>query len=432
MILIEQTRIINFKPLSVSGPIDVVIDGSVIKETGTGLGAKYPEAERVHSPYISPGLVCSHNHFYSALARGLLAPVLPSKDFVHQLNSLWWRLDRALDADMIRASGIAGALHAIRHGITAVIDHHASPNCISGSLDLLSEGFERTGLRGILCYETTDRNGKQGALDGISENIRFAKKTAQHPLLRGAIGAHAPFTVDDDTLAGLAAAAAETKAGLHIHAAEDTFDAVDSRYRHGIDIIERLDRVNLLKPKTIIAHGLYLTNSEIETMNEHDVFLAHNARSNMNNHVGYNSSLPLYKNVVLGTDGIGSDMLTESVCAFYKHRDAGGPLYMDAFLCMLWNGNEILNRYFEGYKFGAIEPAYQADITFWDYEPPTPLVSENLMGHVAFGLSPAYISGTMIAGKFAMKDRVIQLETQEIIQETQNQARRLWSAMEAL
>lgn len=432
VILIENTKILSFNPLCVSEPLDVVIDGTHIKEVGKGLKARYPQAEHMSSPYISPGLVCSHNHFYSALARGLMAPVPQSKDFVQQLNNLWWRLDRALDADMIRASSIAGALHAIRHGVTAVIDHHASPSCIDASLDRIAEGFELTGLRGILCYETTDRNGNGGAEAGIAENIRFAKKTAHHHQLRGAIGAHALFTINNTVLAMLSEAVRETGTGLHIHAAEDKFDAVHSRYQYGLDIADRLECAELLTPKTIIAHGIYLTASEIEKINNHDTFLVHNARSNMNNHVGYNEALPYYNNVALGTDGIGSDMVTETLCAFYKHRDAGGPLYMNHFISMLWNGNEILNRYFPETKFGQIAPGYIADITFWDYEPPTPLIPENVMGHMAFGLSPAYISGTMIGGKLIMKNRAIQLDTTALVQETQNQAQRLWKAMEAL
>ena len=328
MIVIENTRILNFKPLSVSEPVDVAIEGALIHEVGPGLAKKYPSAERVKSSYISPGLVCSHNHFYSALARGIMAPIPPSKDFVQQLNNLWWRLDRALDADMIRASGIAGAMHAVRHGVTAVVDHHASPNCIEHSLDFLADGFERTGLRGILCYETTDRNGPDGAKAGVEENIRFAKKHAQNDRLRGAIGAHAPFTVDGVALDLLAEAVRETGAGLHIHAAEDKYDAVHSRYHYGLDIAERLDRAELLSSKTIIAHGLYLTASEIDLINERDAFLAHNARSNMNNNVGYNHQLPLYKNAVLGTDGIGSDMITDANFACYKPLDSVGPLYM--------------------------------------------------------------------------------------------------------
>ena len=432
MILIEDTKIINFNPISVSEPLDVLIDGAHIKEVGKGLKARYPQAECITSFYISPGLVCSHNHFYSALARGLMAPVPPSKDFVQQLSNLWWRLDRALDADMIRASGIAGALHAIRHGVTAVIDHHASPNCIDASLDRIAEGFELAGLRGVLCYETTDRNGNEGAEAGITENLRFTKKNARHPLLRGAIGAHASFTVNNTVLAMLSDAVRETGAGIHIHVAEDKFDAVHARHQYGLDIVDRLERAELLSPKTIIAHGIYLTASEIEKLNFHDAFLVHNARSNMNNHVGYNEALPYYKNVALGTDGIGSDMVTEAICAFYKHRDAGGPLYMNDFIGMLWNGNKILNRYFPENKFGYIAPGYAADITLWDYEPPTPLISENFMGHMAFGLSSAYIAGTMIAGKLVMKNRIIQLDTKNLVQETQNQALRLWKTMEAI
>jgi len=153
--------------------------------------------------------------------------------------------------------------------------------------------------------------------------------------------------------------------------AEDRFDAVDSRYRFGLDPVVRLDRFGLLGPRTIIAHGLYLSDEEAELINQR-MLLAHNSRSNMNNQVGYNQRIGRYRNAVLGTDGIGSDMVEEVNFAFFKHRDAGGALWMDAFLGMLQKGNLLLERYFQGKKFGRVSPGYQADLTFWDYRSADP------------------------------------------------------------
>jgi len=251
-------------------------------------------------------------------------------------------------------------------------------------------------------------------------------------LVEAAIGAHAPFTVGDETLAGLASACRETGRGLHIHVAEDKFDAVDSRYRFDMDIIRRLDKAGLLGDRTILGHGLYLTPDEIPLVNERGCFLAHNARSNMNNNVGYNAQLPLYENAVLGTDGIGSDMIGEANFAFFKHRDSGGSLWMDAFLRMLQDGNRLLGRYFGGKKFGRVEAGYQADLTFWDYDPPTPLLSENVAGHAAFGMGSRMVSSTMVAGKFVMKDRKPLFDAEAMMAGGREQTKRLWKNMEAL
>ncbi|MGD9941262.1 MAG: putative aminohydrolase SsnA [Clostridia bacterium] len=439
MTIFENVRIIHFHPGSVSDPTDVAVEGGRIAAVGNGLAAKYPGAAReVTGGYVSPGIVCSHNHFYSALARGLMVNIQPSKDFAQQLVNLWWRLDRALDEGITRSSGLVGAAEAVMGGVTSVVDHHASPAFIDGSLDVLKEGFDTVGLRGVLCYEATDRNGAEGAAAGVAENLRFAKAVdaararGEDPLVEAAIGAHAPFTVDEKTLADLAGVCTATGRGLHIHVAEDKFDAVDSRYRFGKDIAVRLDEAGLLGPKTILGHGLYLSQDEVDLVNERDCFLAHNARSNMNNNVGYNSQLPLYRNAVLGTDGIGSDMIMEANFAFFKHHDAGGTLWMDAFLKMLQDGNRLLERYFPGKKFGRVEAGYEADLAFWDYDPPTPLLGDNVAGHAAFGLSSRMVRSTMVGGRFTVKDRIPQFDAQAIMAGARTETRRLWKNMEAI
>ncbi len=437
MIVIENVRLLHFHPAAVGEPLDIAVDGPRIVAVGPNLAARYPQAER-YAPggYVSPGLVCSHNHFYSALARGLMVAVAPAKDFAQQLKHLWWRLDRALDEDIVRASGLAGAMDAAMLGVTSVVDHHASPEFIDGSLDVLREGFDQVGIRGILCYETTDRNGREGARAGVRENERFARKVqaeraaGQDQRVEAAIGAHAPFTVDDETLGALAQVCKSTGRGLHIHVAEDKFDAVDSRYRFDKDICVRLDDAGVLGPTTILGHGLFLTASERELVNARDAFIAHNARSNMNNNVGYNEMIGGYRNAVLGTDGIGSDMLEEANFAFFKHRDAGGALWMDSFLGMLQNGNRLLERYFPGQKFGRIEAGYAADLAFWDYDPPTPLVDGNVAGHAAFGMSSRLVRSTMAAGRFIVKDRKPLFDAPGIAARGRSETRRLWQRME--
>ena len=214
-----------------------------------------------------------------------------------------------------------------------MIDHHSSPSCVDGSLSLLADGFEKVGLRGILCYETTNRNGAEGAAHGVAENLRFARlvegeKKSKGParLLEAMIGGHAPFTLSENDLSALAEVVSETGRGFHVHVSEDAYEPSFAHHTSGVDPLRRLDDAGLLNERSLIGHGLYLGPEEREILNERGAFLAHNSRSNMNNHVGYNGALPQLKNVALGTDGIGSDMLLEAKFAYFRHRDAGGPL----------------------------------------------------------------------------------------------------------
>ncbi|MEW6548146.1 MAG: putative aminohydrolase SsnA [Spirochaetota bacterium] len=441
MILFENTRLISFNPPGVSEPLDLAA-GETIIEIGRNLSAKYPKAERAGSGgYLSPGLVCSHTHLYSALARGIQVAIEPSKDFAQILDHLWWRLDRAIDLPILEASALSGGAEALFCGVTSLVDHHAGPSAIDGSLSVLRIAYERLGLRGILCYETTDRNGQAGAKAGVGENLRFAREVDSlragggKPLVEAAIGGHAGFTVGRETLEALADAVKASGRGIHIHLAEDKYDAVDSRHRYGLDLVERLDRLGALTDKGIIGHGLWLTPSEIETMNARDAFLAHNARSNMNNAVGYNAALPSHRNVVLGTDGMGADMLEEFKFAVFRHRESQGPWWPGDFLACLDRGNRLLERYFAqdlapGSSFGVLGPGNPADLVHWDYDPPTPLSGENLAGHLAFGVSSRAVKSVAVAGKMRIKDRKPLFDLEEIQAQARVQARRLWNNME--
>ncbi len=449
MTIFENVRVISFEPPAVSEPMDVVTavpgtgasPGTII-ETGSALGAKYPGAKRVSGSYLSPGLVCAHTHLYSALARGLMVDIAPSKDFAQQLRHLWWRLDRAIDLPILEASALAGCADAALSGVTSVVDHHAGPEAIDGSLSVIRQAYEEVGIRGLLCYETTDRNGMEGARAGVRENLRFAREidgdraAGKRPLVDGAIGAHAGFTVGEETLGALADAVRTSKRGLHVHLAEDKFDAVDSRYRFGSDLVARFDAAGCLGPKTIVGHGVWLSQAEVETLNARGSFLAHNARSNMNNAVGYNALLPRFDNVVLGTDGMSADMLEEFRFAAFRHRESGGPWWPGDFLRCLDRGNRVMERYHGAPvasgsgAFGRVIAGAVADLVLWDYDPPTPLVGGNIAGHLAFGLSSRSVKSVMVNGAFVVEDRAPAFDADGIASKARAEAIRLWKRME--
>ena len=434
MIILQHATTIEIEPAHVDRDVDIAIDGNTIVAVGKNLSAEYPEAacHDMTGLTVMPGLVCSHNHFYSALARGITTGITPSSDFVQVLQHLWWRLDTAIDVDILKTSGEIGVLEAIRSGITAVVDHHASPSCIEGSLGILKTAFEQYGLRGILCYETTDRHGEAGMEAGVAENASFIEAVndtdPESRLVEAAIGGHAPFTLNDRALDLLGQLAEKSGRGFHVHVAEDRYDVGHSHHQYAKDPLERLLGFGLLSDKAIIVHGVHLTDGDIKILNAANGFLVHNTRSNMNNTVGYMEKLPAVHNVALGTDGIGSDMLTELQVAYFKHRDASGTRWPDTFARYLQNGNRILERYFDA-KFGRIEPGYRADLTVMDYDSPTPLMPENIAGHHVFGMSSRDVHSVMVNGKFVYRDRRFPFDVKPIYAEAAQAAKRLWDTM---
>ena len=441
MLILKNLTALQFEPATLLGDVQIAIDGTQIREVGAGLAAKYPLAQvlDLKGKLVMPGIVCAHNHFYSGLARGIMANIKPCPDFISTLKNLWWRLDRALDEESVYYSGLICSLEAIKSGCTAVIDHHASPNFIAGSLATLRQGFLKAGLRGMTCYETTDRNGGEKELRaGVDENLAFARliddakvKGEEPYLMEAHLGAHAPFTVSDAGLEMLGDAIKATGRGLHIHVAEDRYDVSHSHDRYSQDPIERLAAHGLIDSKTLIGHGLYLSDADIAILNERDAFLVHNARSNMNNNVGYNHKLSAVRNLALGTDGIGADMFEEMKFAYFKHRDGGGSLWPDSFTRFLWNGNTLLERNF-GARFGRIEAGYQADLTICNYDSPTPLVAQNVGGHLAFGMNSGSVDSVMVNGQMVYQNRAFPFDVEPIYAQARKVAAQLWQRMDAL
>lgn len=437
MIILTNAALMQFDPPKVETGIDIVVAKGEIEAVGKGIGSDYPNETRrdLSGKTVMPGLVCSHNHFYSGFARGITADIRPSTDFISQLQNLWWKLDRALDEESLYYSGIVCALESIKAGTTSVMDHHSSQSCITGSLSIIRKGFEEAGLRGVLCFEVTDRNGSGGMEEGIAENLAFIESSKDSGngsnLVRGMFGGHAPFTVPDSALKEIADAAESTGTGFHIHAGEDKYDQSHSHGVYGKDLLARLNGFGLVNEKSIFAHGLYFTDADRKLLNEGDAFLVHNCRSNMNNNVGYNGHLSDIDNNALGTDGIGSNMFEEFKTAFFKHRDSGGPLWPDSFLGFLQNGNRLMERHFGG-KFGRIEAGYRADLTVLDYQSPTPLVPENIGGHFAFGFASRDVDSVMIDGKMVYENRTFPGKVADIYREAAQAASNLWKRMDEL
>lgn len=383
---------------------------------------------------IVPGLINLHHHFYSALARGL-DPGTPLGNFTEILDRLWWRLDRALDVEVVRLSALLSAADCIRWGCTMVFDHHASPSCLAGSLDIIAETLAAHGLSAVLCYEVSDRNSHAEARAGIEENLRFLKQqSACGGRIRGVFGLHASFTLRDETLAEVAERRPEGS-GCHIHVAEDPLDVEASRRAFGAGPVERLERYGLLDSHSLLAHGIHLPAEDYARIGRRNGVVIHNPESNANNGVGRLDVAAAAKQgclVGLGTDGMSSAMLRALRAAHLTQRAAATS--PDEILPdLLANNASVARRFFDEPLLGELLPGAPADIAVIDAPAPTPIASKNLAGHLIYGASEAPVRHTIARGRILLEDFVhATLDLRELAARAGELSPALWERFHAL
>jgi len=426
--LLKKTTSINLDPPSIESADIRLHNGNIIEKEKNLSPKKDEEVHDLSGRIVMPGLVNSHTHLYSALARGMAYPKDAPQNFLEILQKIWWKLDRALDEDAIYYSALVGAIDAVRCGTTTLIDHHASPKSITGSLDVIKEAMWEVGLRGVLCYEVTDRGGKKERDKGLEENERFITDNRKNSQFRGMVGAHAAFTMSNETMRLCGEMASKYKVGVHIHVAEDKADVTDAEENYRCSVIDRLKENGILRKDSILAHGVHLNEREAKEVRKMGSWVMHNPRSNMNNRVGY-APLHLFgERVGLGTDGFPADMFEESKIGFYKRQDSRAHENVNM-TQLLQNGQRTISEIF-GKKFGSLQKGSPADIVVLDYQQPTPMTVENLAGHFLFGMNSSMVESVMIDGKWVVKNRVlVGFDVESVYEKSKQVARRLWNKM---
>ena len=430
----------------------IIDDGALLVEDGrisavgnsADLIEQYPDAENLdaNGQLVMPGNICAHTHYYGAFARGMAIPGPAPKDFPDILERLWWRLDRALLDIDVKYSALVCLVDAIKHGTTTLIDHHASPNAIDSSLDQIADAVDEAGVRSVLCYEVTDRNGAGAAKETISENVRFlhSLKDRDNQLLRGSFGLHASLSLSDETLADCVSAVQDLDTGFHVHVAEHEADEYDSLNKYGKRVVHRLADAGILGPKSIVAHAVHIDAAEMNLLHETNTWVTHQPRSNMNNAVGaadIEGMLRLGIPVCLGNDGFSNNMWAEWKTAYLMHkaahRDPRRANGMDIVQMAIYNNAALTNVFWPELPIGRLEVGAAADIILVDYHATTPLSAGNLPWHIIFGFESSMVTTTIAAGKILMQDRqLLTLDEAEITARSRELATAVWQRYEAL
>ena len=418
----------------------VAIEGTKIAAVGEteAIKKQYGDAEFIDAKggVIMPAFINTHEHIYSAMARGLSIKGYNPKGFLDILDGQWWTIDRHLTLEQTKYSAVETLISCIRNGVTTVFDHHASFGQISGSLFTIADVAKELGVRACLCYEISDRDGMDKARESVMENAEFIRYALKDDtdMIAGMMGMHAQFTISDATME-LAAANKPDEVGYHIHVAEGIEDLHDCLKKYGKRIVDRLMDFNILGEKTLLGHCIYINPHEMDLIKDTNTMVVHNPESNMGNACGCPPTMELVHRGILtglGTDGYTHDMIESYKVAnvLHKHHLCDANAAWGEVPKMLFENNAaIANRYFKT-PLGVLKEGAAGDVIVVDYNPPTQLDASNINGHILFGMTGRDVVTTVANGRVLMKDREIKvIDVEEAMAKCREESAKLWHSI---
>lgn len=375
---------------------------------------------------LLPAFINGHTHMYSTFARGLNLPFSPN-NFQDILDQLWWKIDRKIDEETLYYSGLMYGIEAIRNGVTTIIDHNASGKHIKNSSFTLEKSIcEALKMKGIFCYETSDRFPIE---ECIEENLQFYDNHGENS--SALFGMHASMSLSDASLMKIKRAIGDMP--IHIHCSESIDDVNDSINRSGLRVIERLDKYHLLNKNSLIAHCVHINNDEAKLLREKKIRVAFNVNSNMNNTVGlpnYNLFKDNNLKTIIGTDGLGCNMHHEYITVVHAFKNKlGDPnsFGLGNLVTMINDGysyaSDLLNI-----SLGRIEEGFSADFQTYKYLPFTEMNEENILGHVFYGilfnLKPFNVWSS---GSQVLSENELTLNVENEYKRAQQVSKKLWN-----
>ncbi len=390
---------------------DLLLKDGVISQVGKAPRAEETAEIDAKGGWVVPGLIDAHTHLYGALANGMPGPKEPPQNFPQVLERVWWRLDKALTSEDIVISGMLGAMSSLKAGVTTIFDHHASPTCPAGSLDLLSNAVQEVGLRASFAYEVSDRDGPASRDAGIAENLRFIQKcrTDSDPLRKAHFGLHAVFSLSDATIQTCAELGKHLGVGFHLHVLEHKTELEKFTREHGgKGVVPFLAELGILGPSSIAAHVVHVDAKDIRTLAKQETWTVHNPKSNMGNGVGVSPVSALLREGVpacLGSDGFYDLPRQMEIAALLQNLHQGNPSAFGSAdtLKMVYGNNARLAQQTFGLPFGRLEPGCAADCLVIPYDPETPVNAHNFSSHLLSALlsGPSHV---IVGGILRLED----------------------------
>lgn len=385
---------------------------------------------------VIPGLITAHTHLYGILLKGASLNIEPPTDFAQVLQRVWWPVDSALSIEDAYASALSASADMLKNGSTLFADTYSGPNSIEGSLEAIARGTKEVGIRGIIAFEITERNNPEEAERGLREGINFVNSIKNDELLSGMMSIHASFTVGDEIVQKAVEEAKKLDIPITVHTSEGLVDLYHNLETTGERTVERLDRLGVLGPRTVLAHCVHVNGHEMDLIAKSKSSVAHNPMSNMLNAVGVAPVTAMLERgitVGLGNDGWIYDPFENMRCAMTIHRLASGnPSAIGPEQIFRMATLDGAKCYGLEKKIGSLEKGKLADIVILDgSEVPTPLNEKSVVGHLLNTFTGSDVRDVFVNGIHTVKDRKLVLTTEEhVARVSRESATNLWSHLE--
>jgi cytosine/adenosine deaminase-related metal-dependent hydrolase len=422
----------------------VLVEGDIIAGAGPieAMEAQNRDADLIdlRGCAISPGFVDAHRHCYGVLAHGIPTESAPA-DFWAFLNEFWWgKIEDGLDHDMLRAAMDLSCYDMIRSGVTTFFDCLEAPNALPGGLFVQAEIVKRWGLRGMLCFEATQRVSEANGELGLRENVEFINacregisiQNLQSKIVNGAMCHHTTFTCSDDFIREAHALAKEHNALLHFHCSEGTYEPEQALKKWGRRTIEHYDDLGILDETTLASQCVQLSPNEVRIVGERGIRVTTMPLSNCEVGGGF-APVPEMRNagatVGLGTDGYVANFFASLRGAFLVHKarllDPGAMPARDVWQMATSHGAKSLAL---DAHIGTLEVGKQADLIAVDLDLPTPITAHNLLDQLILWRDAVDVHSVMVAGRWLKRDYlVLNADPEALIAKTREAASRLWS-----
>jgi cytosine/adenosine deaminase-related metal-dependent hydrolase len=284
---------------------DILVSGARIGQIGTDLQTP-PDTEVVDCSgcYLTPGLVQTHVHLVQTMFRGLAEDL----GLLEWLRRFIWPLEAAHDEASVRACVRLGLGELITTGTTTILDMGTTRWG-----DVVAEELVRSGIRARFGQAMMD-TGEHVPAD-LVENTRASLDASAALLKRwskagaGRIGyAYAPrfaLSCTRELLEAVAMLAKMSETLVHTHSNESVEERAAVQGVTGMSPIGYLAQVGIATPRTVIAHGVHIDDTELQLLRESGSAVTHCPSSNLKLGSGVADVVRLRQARV--TVGIGAD-----------------------------------------------------------------------------------------------------------------------------
>jgi 5-methylthioadenosine/S-adenosylhomocysteine deaminase len=366
---------------------------------------------------LVPGLVNGHTHAAMTLFRGY-GDDLP---LMQWLQEKIWPLEAKLEPEDVYWGTRLACLEMIRTGTVRFWDMYWHP-------DAAARAVEDAGLRATVAPPLIDGQRGLGLLreDALRSLDDLAGRGDR---ISSALAPHSIYTVSEEGLAWIAEVAAERELPVQIHLSETEAEVSDCVHERGQRPAHYLDGLGLLGPRTLLAHGVWLDESELELIAERGATIVTNPVANLKLAVGrvfpYRAAREAGVRVGLGTDGPGSnnslDMFADlKTFALLQKNEAGDPAAVTA--GEVWEIATGRRAPLLG-SSGILAPGEPADFLLLAADAPELSLGELTAG-LAYAAPASAVETSVVAGRILMRDGVVE-GAAEVVAKTVERARRL-------